>query len=153
MTEGQWLASSDPEAMLTHVFRKVSSRKLRLYACACVRRAWPLLQDPRSRRVVEKAEAFADGIITVKELALARAATPARDEDRTRDWVAKAATDCGIAQAGFAVTEATRHLAKSSPVETGERHAQAVVLREIMGNPFPQDAGDQTLARYDPPAR
>jgi hypothetical protein len=136
MKEAEWLASSDPEAMLTHVFRKISSRKLRLFACACVRRAWPLLCDARSQRVVEKAEAFADGLITVKELASARAATPGRDEDRVRDWVAKAATDCAISKAWFAVLKATDDVARSSTVQAAERREQAALLREIVGNPF-----------------
>jgi hypothetical protein len=136
MKEPEWLTSNDPEGMLTHIFRKASSRKLRLFACACVRRAWPLLRDPRSQRVVEKAEAFADGLITVKELASARAATPGRDEDRVRDWVAKAATDCAISKAWFAVMKATDGVARSSTVQAAERHEQAAVLREIIGNPF-----------------
>ncbi len=53
MTEQEWLASVDLSAMLAHVQGKVSDRKLRLLACACVRQVWELLTDdapcPRCR--------------------------------------------------------------------------------------------------------
>jgi hypothetical protein len=136
MKEAEWLASIDPEAMLAHVNRKVTARKLRLFACACVRRAWPLLSNERSRQVVEQAERFADGLIGKKELAAARAAAPGRGEDRATDWVAKAAADCAIAGASWAVTTSTRALALSSAVAVAEHREQAALLREVMGNPF-----------------
>ena len=55
MTEGEWLASDDPEAMLLFLSgRQASDRKVRLFGCACVRRAWGLLVDGHSRAAVEK---------------------------------------------------------------------------------------------------
>src|SRR5262245_57338394 len=64
MTEAEWLACGDPHRILGHLHRTQrpapSDRKLRLLACACCRRVWPLLADPRSRRAVEVAERFAD---------------------------------------------------------------------------------------------
>jgi hypothetical protein len=140
MNEADWLTSADPEAMLTHIMRKVSARKLRLYACACVRRAWPLLTTLGSRQVVEKAEAFADGTIGKKELAAARAAAPGRGEGRSANWVNKAAVDCAIAGAAWAVERATMDLCLSSPDAVAERHEQARILREIAGNPFQKPA-------------
>ena len=71
MTESEWLTSSDSAAMLSVItrvvsettgnvapltrigFRPVSDRKLRLFACACVRSRWHFLTDPRSRTAVE----------------------------------------------------------------------------------------------------
>jgi hypothetical protein len=44
----------------------VSDRKLRLFGCACCRTAG-LLKDPRSRRVVETAERYADGLASGRE--------------------------------------------------------------------------------------
>lgn len=40
MTEQEWLTSTDPSAMLTHIQGKVSDRKLRLFACSCCRQVW-----------------------------------------------------------------------------------------------------------------
>jgi hypothetical protein len=47
----QWLRESG----------KATDRGFRLFACACVRRAWHLLLDDRSRRAVEVSERYADG--------------------------------------------------------------------------------------------
>jgi hypothetical protein len=49
MTGSEWLACSDPEPMLEFLKGKASDRKLRLFACACVRRMLPLLEDDQER--------------------------------------------------------------------------------------------------------
>jgi hypothetical protein len=77
VTEAEWLASTNPQAMVEFLhgkrmvqFRhgKASDRKLRLLAAACCRRIWPLLTHGRSRAAVEVAERYADGLAGVKEL-------------------------------------------------------------------------------------
>jgi hypothetical protein len=69
MTEAEWLASADPGQMLWFLRdrEKVSQRKLRLFGAACCRRIWHAMPDERSRRAVEIAEAFADGLVTAAE--------------------------------------------------------------------------------------
>jgi hypothetical protein len=52
MSDGEaseaWIAAGDPGIMLDMAPDHVSDRKLRLFACACVRRVWGLLADARS---------------------------------------------------------------------------------------------------------
>lgn len=58
--EREWESCCNPDALLVHLDRLGgSSRKLRLFCCACVRRVWPLLARFReTRRAVEYAEQF-----------------------------------------------------------------------------------------------
>jgi hypothetical protein len=88
MTEQKWLRCVDPHDLLVwgmspHATDRGrekrlpgtdSPRKLRLLACGCCRFCWHLLTDKRSRRVVEVAEAYADGQVNAEELAAAKSA-------------------------------------------------------------------------------
>jgi hypothetical protein len=81
MDEAGWLASAEPFAMLEYLRPEggparpgATARRLRLFACACARRLWPRLTDPRSRRAVEVAERFADGLANAAEMEAARRA-------------------------------------------------------------------------------
>jgi hypothetical protein len=76
MTEAEWFACTDPRppfeflrADRGEARRKGGRRKLRLFACACLRGIWPLLRKTASRRAVEVAEQFADGLAGEHELA------------------------------------------------------------------------------------
>ncbi len=72
MTEADWLSCADPARMLKFLTGRVSDRKSRLFACACVRRLWPLLHDEASRRAVANAEQYADGLADRQALDEAR---------------------------------------------------------------------------------
>jgi hypothetical protein len=65
MTEAEWLACRDAHAL--EAWLPASRRKRRLYAAACVRRVWHLL-NAAGRAAVETAERFADGEATEAEL-------------------------------------------------------------------------------------
>jgi hypothetical protein len=72
VTEAEWLAANDPEAMVEFLrSRRASSRKLRLFARACCRRIWNALGDERGRTAFETAEQFADGLVERKVLTAA----------------------------------------------------------------------------------
>jgi hypothetical protein len=82
MTETEWLENTSAEEMLSFLMMKYESgggsdRKLRLVACAYCRRIWSLLGDERSRRAVEVAERFADGLAGRAELTAAAAGAAA----------------------------------------------------------------------------
>jgi hypothetical protein len=68
MTEAEWLACTEVGPMLAHLGDDVSPRKLRLFACACCRRIWYLMQDELIRKVVRIAEQHADGRAGVSRL-------------------------------------------------------------------------------------
>src|SRR5262245_61301619 len=95
MTGDEWLACTDPEKMLAWLRGKISDRKLRLFACACCRRVWRVLIDPRTQRAVEVAERYADGSLSDAERQVAH--EDAREAARTSPGPAAAfaAVYCG----------------------------------------------------------
>jgi hypothetical protein len=149
MTEAEWLASDDPQPMLEWVSSQpadrvvrsnvpvhyvISDRKLRLFACACCRQVWHLLTDERSRRAVEVAERDADGEVSPEQY----------HQAWSEAWSAGHTLPLGPLEAwvvfwlfgrhddlGGIAGEVSRQLRNSVPPAT-----QAVLLRDIVGNPF-----------------
>ena len=85
-TEAEWLGCTNPTPMIETLRRKGSDRKLRLFACACIRRIWHLLKDQRSREVVLLAERFADGLATKEQLHRAYRASEQANYDALCAW-------------------------------------------------------------------
>jgi hypothetical protein len=66
MTEQEWLACTDPQAMMEFLRGKAGERKARLFAVACCRGLWHRMAGPL-RRVVEVGERYADGLSSPDE--------------------------------------------------------------------------------------
>lgn len=163
VTEEEWLSETHPFYMLTwweYLRGEPSLRKRRLIACASCRLIWPLMADERLRRAVEVAEAFADGLADVGDLARARepalALGLAEGEilGRTRSdmpewaalrdsWRAAHAAACA-AEEEFGIPGNACHYAAQDGGKgrDTEDAGQAELLREILGNPLRQVAVD-----------
>jgi hypothetical protein len=140
VNEREWLSSTDPEAMLTHLGDRADKRKLRLFACACYRRVWHLIDEEPSKRAVEVGEELADGRADRQELRRVRAAA-------RRVGAEAAARLAGGRSAGAQVARLASQLAvimvlhaaaggdMVTPVQA-EQEAQADLLRCVFGNPF-----------------
>ena len=154
MTEAEWDACDDPQAMLEFLEGRASDRKLRLLACACCRRGWRLKTDPSCRNAVEAAERFVDGLLTVERFHEALApvvALWAESSGNTHgEWGPTqymAAAACHLETGGgtpFAADFAARGLAAGAGREGGpewdaavraENLAQCGLIRDLFGNP------------------
>jgi hypothetical protein len=141
--------------MLGHLYGTAGDRKLRLFACACCRRIWPLLADERSRGAVAVGESYADGLADGQALQASGEAAEAVSRStmspgsRVEDpgaYAAWATVNPGNATqvARVAALSAAAHLAAAPelpdadrlPAALAECQAQADLLRDIFGNPY-----------------
>jgi hypothetical protein len=159
VTETEWLGSGDPAPMLRYLReRHTSERKLRLLACACCRRIWHLLPDPRSQRAVEVAERFADHRASLRELAFARtnAVGAVGKASGGASWGAYWTTNnkasgpiLNILDAtNVIVPQATKRCEADYAADVArESHRQVGLVHEVFGNPFrPARVDSHTLA-------
>jgi hypothetical protein len=149
MTEAEWVVCTDPQPMLEFLRGKASDRKLRLFAVACCRRIWHLLDDPGDRDAVAVAERFADG--WASEAVRAEAETGATaygwfweyyEDPRLGELseaalaAAKAAWSVIVPDGVFLSGEDTSDLvaeASSHHLRRGEKASHCRLLRDIFG--------------------
>jgi hypothetical protein len=151
MDERHWLAATDPRPMLDFLEGKASAQKFRLFAAACCRRVWHLLDRPALRAAVEAAERFADGQVADSELAAAwEAAFRGRQHDGLSDdplanarfWATDAAAQaaCDLNRADAAADSAALAVSWESGASADvafdqERAVQCELLRCLFGRP------------------
>jgi hypothetical protein len=87
VTEPDWIKGTDPDPMLAYLGHRTDGRKFRLFACACCRCTWHLLDQQGSREAVAFEETCADGTMAswdprsaAAEAARSAAARAAREE-------------------------------------------------------------------------
>jgi hypothetical protein len=176
MTEAEWLTGADPGPMLGFLRGRASDRKLRLFACACLWRVLPLLDDERqNRKSIEFAERYADGLASRNQLhgqawgkpagafsvvlwnaqeaaesasqmaagEVAHAAAIAADAETYSTWEAafKAALEQELRGLSESLTRAdaavpAEWVAVREAARYREREQQALVARDIFGNPL-----------------
>jgi hypothetical protein len=159
MNEVEWLAGIDPAAMLTYLEGKVSDRKLRLFACACVRRYWNRLRWPAPREAVATAERYAEGQASDAELEERRqqaemSAMPGfapeyeqplyqaawattlesaiEAAQQTREFIRLQA----VREAAYEAAPWENEARRNAEASAAECRLQCELIREIFGNPF-----------------
>jgi hypothetical protein len=162
MTEADWLTCTDPAPMLNFLRGKASARKLRLFAAACCRRIWSLL-DERNREAIEHVETRATEELTVEHLtglrhsglslavwfATAGDAWEAAEETygaacrRAAQTAACHAASKVVRAGGTPADRIAQRDATFYRVRDAEVTAQCELLRDVAGNPFRQ-------VRFDP---
>lgn len=145
MTEEEWLASEDPAAMLEALRKQndrvgqgydISDRKLRMFACACLRAEphFPRLRNAMIAQSLRLAEGHADGTIDA-----ARLATGVFRHNDSATWLyqAQAAACCWSCAAEGAVEVVSLATGSHEEEEAEESSRRcADLLRDIFGNPF-----------------
>jgi hypothetical protein len=153
-TEKGWLSSTTPHSLLLTLKGKRMRRQRRLVAVALCRRLLEEMIDPESRRAVEVAERYADGLPDADEVEAAypdacRAASrrmeacqSAAEGDSARAWsVWRLAYAAQLTCAPHGLSELAGQLLKrairlGTEYEEQERKAQCTRIRDIFGNPF-----------------
>jgi hypothetical protein len=151
MTEHEWLTANDPKPMLKELQSRKANRKaagrrkLVLFGCACCRRILHLMTE-RGLRWLEAAEKAADGE-RVKVEPMGAIYNNLNDyADCSAHFLhasnAMIAAGCGTEQAlameasQRAQEAGTNRKQVKNEVLAREKAVQAVLLREIFGNPF-----------------
>jgi hypothetical protein len=156
VSEAEWLASTDPGSLCHilgylqyHAGYRISERKWRRFALACVRRVAQVFKDWRTPGLLDAVDQFADGIIGEQELNrlwMLAGDPPSQDGHDPEDCppeqraAAYAGTALGVAATGrleaFEARNAAGWAQEAAEDPEAESQAQVALLRDIFGNPF-----------------
>jgi hypothetical protein len=125
MTENEWLTWNDPQPMVEVLRGNVSHRKLRLFAVACCRRNWRLLDVEPCRKAVEITDRYVEG--TADEQGL-------RDAHHAAFTAAHASTDESLFDAVNASDWHPDHIIRWFSSRSEDPGARADLLRDIFGS-------------------
>jgi hypothetical protein len=151
LTEDEFLTLTKPQEAARQFNSRASplrttTRKARLFVCACCRRVWSHFADA-GRAAIEAAERAADGLIRVKDLwpfvrasppkikvGGRRVRSPANYAAVTFAWVT--ADNAAETAAFLFACASSRVVAELRSAEESELRVQCDFLRDIIGNPF-----------------
>jgi hypothetical protein len=155
-TEKKWKLCIEPQWMLWFLGEAATARKVRLFICACCRRAWHLVKDKRLKALLPLLEDLADGKLTDREREQAREVADSvrypkptnaqqclgiefRDAMGKKYYVGAGFGEYSAGLFGEFAACAFGYAAKDSAfgkAKKAERKMQATLVREIFGNPF-----------------
>jgi hypothetical protein len=168
-TERAWLDSTTPNSLLLTLKGKRLPRQRRLFAAACCRRWLQEMLDPESRRAVEVAEDYADGLAAREALEAAYRAAQAVASGRLALCLAAKESEAGPLWKVWGLEHAAQVACASSGMEEAggeiltrisqlgdqelldqEKRAQTSLVRDIFGNPFrPQPSIDSSWLSWN----
>jgi hypothetical protein len=150
LTEKTWFAATDPQAMLRFLGRRASDRKLRLFGCACCRRAWGFAKGKRFHEALLLIEGFADGTVKDRDrgrahqigsqLHLSSSGNPEGCLGAELWEAARKTLDRDECDFGESAAAAFGWAAGNGPVffaaKEEERAQQTLLVHDMFGNPF-----------------
>lgn len=153
MTEAEWLASTDPETMIEFKRGTTNDRKLRLFACSCLRQVHSRVSDcSLISDELFLAERFCDGLASSSDLRFARSQLGARGgysalwaENNVRSALleksAVTAARSAIYYLGsffhlLAVNDEGKSAGEAKELSRAAVIQSLSVFRDIFGNPF-----------------
>jgi hypothetical protein len=139
MTEAEWIACANPDAMLLHVRCNATQSKLRLFATTCCGQVWHLL-DPKHHASRELTARLTDCDAAFVAVGAAHSILldPSHSTHPTDESHAVAFANYQVThEAAFdAVRAAAESARRALPPGDAAAAAQASLLRELFGNPF-----------------
>jgi hypothetical protein len=146
MNEAEWRECINPDAMLDFLRGRASERKRRLFACACCRRIPNLLDHEPFRRLLEVAEARADGELNARQHEGAWGAA-GHAGLAAPYWVMRAVAGAARPDRFSAIHAAW--CARMAEPGAAEESAQCDLLRDLFGHLFRPAAGRAWAAWQD----